>query len=239
MNRTWSVLTMPYFVCTLEPSTIGSRSRCTPSRETSGPPSLPRSPAILSISSRKMMPMVLDALERVGHDVVHVDELRRTPARAGCGGPRAGATVRRFFRLGSMSCSISVKFIVHALPSPAAAASSPNTGEVLLLTSTSTSRSSSCPSLSSCAAFRACGVPLLCSASASVGLAVTSPFGRDARTAGVGVSACPCLRWRRTGGGSGVRRRARAGAGGRAGALRRARAPSVLDLVLALGRAPC
>ena len=56
MNSTWSVFTGPYLVVTVEPSTIGSRSRCTPSRETSGPwPPVSR-PAILSISSMKMMP---------------------------------------------------------------------------------------------------------------------------------------------------------------------------------------
>src|SRR5258706_269158 len=51
----WSVLTGPKRVITVEPSTIGSRSRCTPSPETSGPVS-DRLPATLSISSRKMTP---------------------------------------------------------------------------------------------------------------------------------------------------------------------------------------
>jgi len=37
MKRTWSVLSGPYFVETVEPSTMGSRSRWTPSRDTSGP----------------------------------------------------------------------------------------------------------------------------------------------------------------------------------------------------------
>ena len=55
MNSTWSVLTGPYFVLTVEPSTIGRMSRCTPSRETSGPEPLPR-PATLSISSKNTMP---------------------------------------------------------------------------------------------------------------------------------------------------------------------------------------
>ncbi len=55
MNRIKSVLTMPYLVPTVQPSTMGSMSRCTPSRETSGP--LPFSlPAILSISSMNIMP---------------------------------------------------------------------------------------------------------------------------------------------------------------------------------------
>ena len=55
MKRTWSVRTGPYFVETVVPSTIGRRSRCTPSRETSGPWTLSR-PAILSISSRNTIP---------------------------------------------------------------------------------------------------------------------------------------------------------------------------------------
>src|SRR5207244_4570452 len=55
MNRTWSVRTIPYLVVTAEPSTMGSRSRWTPSRETSGPWPASR-PAILSSSSRKMIP---------------------------------------------------------------------------------------------------------------------------------------------------------------------------------------
>src|SRR6266545_3348659 len=55
MNRTWSVFTIPYLVETVVPSTSGSRSRCTPWRETSGPAVSPRL-VILSISSRKTMP---------------------------------------------------------------------------------------------------------------------------------------------------------------------------------------
>ena len=55
MKSMWSVRTGPCLVDTVEPSTIGSRSRCTPSRDTSGP-CTPSRPAILSISSRKTMP---------------------------------------------------------------------------------------------------------------------------------------------------------------------------------------
>src|SRR5436853_474558 len=62
---------MPCFVCTLEPSTIGSRSRCTPSRETSGPPVAgPRWPAILSISSRKMIPIGGEGFQFVARPLV-------------------------------------------------------------------------------------------------------------------------------------------------------------------------
>ena len=56
MKRIWSVCTGPYFVITVDPSTIGSSPRCTPSRLTSGPPTAPCRPAILSISSMKMIP---------------------------------------------------------------------------------------------------------------------------------------------------------------------------------------
>ena len=55
MNRIWSVFTAPCLVETVVPSISGSRSRCTPSRETSAP-MRPSRPAILSISSRKTMP---------------------------------------------------------------------------------------------------------------------------------------------------------------------------------------
>ena len=55
MNRMKSVFIGPYLVTTVLPSTMGRMSRCTPSLETSTPPRLPL-PAILSISSIKMMP---------------------------------------------------------------------------------------------------------------------------------------------------------------------------------------
>src|SRR2546426_1096055 len=56
MNRMWSVLTAPCLVETVVPSIKGSRSRCTPSRETS-PPTRPSRTQILSISSRNTMPL--------------------------------------------------------------------------------------------------------------------------------------------------------------------------------------
>src|SRR4029077_11604072 len=55
MNSTWSVFTGPYLVATVEPSTSGSRSRCTPSRETSAPRVSWRR-VTLSISSMNTMP---------------------------------------------------------------------------------------------------------------------------------------------------------------------------------------
>ncbi len=59
MNSMWSVFTRPYLVFTVVPSISGSRSRCTPSRETSPPrkpPSVVRA-QILSISSMNTMPL--------------------------------------------------------------------------------------------------------------------------------------------------------------------------------------
>ena len=55
MNRMWSVLTMPCLVDTVQPSTSGSRSRCTPSRDTSAPCCSLRL-VTLSSSSRNTMP---------------------------------------------------------------------------------------------------------------------------------------------------------------------------------------
>ena len=57
MNRMKSVFTGPYLVVTVVPSISGSRSRCTPSRETSPPRKPPSLRAhTLSISSRNTMP---------------------------------------------------------------------------------------------------------------------------------------------------------------------------------------
>ena len=56
-NRMWSVLTAPCLVATVVPSISGKRSRWTPSRETSAPPR-PSRAQILSISSRKTMPLL-------------------------------------------------------------------------------------------------------------------------------------------------------------------------------------
>ena len=57
MNKIWSVWIMPYFVFTALPSTIGNKSLWTPSRLTSGPPPPFWLPAILSISSIKIIPV--------------------------------------------------------------------------------------------------------------------------------------------------------------------------------------
>ena len=56
INKIWSVLIGPYFVLTVVPSINGNRSRWTPSLETS-PPALSVLAEILSISSKKTIPL--------------------------------------------------------------------------------------------------------------------------------------------------------------------------------------
>ena len=75
MNRMWSVRTHAVaWCCTVVPSTIGRMSRCTPSRRTSGPWP-PSRPAILSISSTKMMPLCSTRSIASARTLLHVDEL--------------------------------------------------------------------------------------------------------------------------------------------------------------------
>ena len=74
MNSMWSVLTMPYLVLTVQPSTSGSRSRCTPSRETSAP-MVSGAPAILSISSMKTMPFCSAFRQRARLELFLVEHL--------------------------------------------------------------------------------------------------------------------------------------------------------------------
>jgi hypothetical protein len=104
-KRMWSVRTIPYFVCTVEPSTIGSRSRWTPSRETSGP-APPRSPAILSISSRKTIPL---SSARSSASLITSSMLTSLSSSSWSRMRRASATVtcRRLVFFGRRSCSIS------------------------------------------------------------------------------------------------------------------------------------
>ena len=74
MNRMWSVRTVPYFVETVLPSTSGSRSRWTPSRETCC--------AGVVAAARDLVDLVeehdsvlLDVLHRARLEIVLVDEL--------------------------------------------------------------------------------------------------------------------------------------------------------------------
>jgi hypothetical protein len=73
MNRMWSVLIGPYLVDTVVPSTSGSRSRCTPWRETSAPE--PRCASDLVDLVDEDDAVLLRAGERRGADLVLVDQL--------------------------------------------------------------------------------------------------------------------------------------------------------------------
>ncbi len=149
MKRMWSVRTGPYFVETVVPSTIGRRSRWTPSRETSGPWVLSR-PAILSISSRNTMP---------------ADSARRTASRATwswstsrdssscCRISRASGTVtvRRLVRLPKRPGSMSL--IATSISSAPWLPRIWKVGIARSGTSTSTVRASSCPARSCARSF--------------------------------------------------------------------------------------
>ena len=95
MNRMWSVRTMPYLVLTVEPSTIGSRSRCTPSRETSGPLRLAAAGDLVDLVDEDDA-RLLDAADRLlGH---------RRPCRPACA---ASSWVSSLQRLAHRSCAAS------------------------------------------------------------------------------------------------------------------------------------
>ena len=146
MKSTWSVFTRPYFVCTLDPSTMGRRSRCTPSRDTSGPPISLLAPAILSISSRKMMPSFST---RSSASATTSSWLMSLSYSSSSRMRRASATVtvRRFFRLGMNCSSISPKLPIPS-GAPCWAKSKPPMDDAA--TSISISRCSSWPSSRSC-----------------------------------------------------------------------------------------
>ena len=76
MNSTWSVFTGPCLVETVVPSISGSRSRCTPSRETSAPMRPPSErEQTLSISSRNTMPSFSTLRIASLHELVLVEQL--------------------------------------------------------------------------------------------------------------------------------------------------------------------
>ena len=91
------------------PSTMGRMSRCTPSRETSGPWP-PSRPAILSISSMKMMPEVCTRSTASARHLLGVDQARllllQQDARAPRGRAAGGACVRPPKRPGSRSFTL-------------------------------------------------------------------------------------------------------------------------------------
>src|SRR5213080_4129602 len=226
MNRMWSVRTKPYRVCTVEPSTIGSRSRCTPSRDTSGP-TVPRSPAILSISSMKITPWFStrssDSFTTSSMSTSFFSSSSIRMRRASC-----RCTVRRFFFFGSISCSSSVKLTsVPSMPCGGCIISSP--GKPCCCTSISTSRSSSFPSLSCWRSFsRVRRRRSWASTSPSAALGVTSPLDETTNKGGFSPGSRP----------GGGRREGRCRRGGKQQiqqALFRARFGLGIDVVLALG----
>ncbi len=115
MKRMWSVLTGPYLVLTVLPSTSGKRSRCTPPRDTSGPPPpvwlMPCGPATLSISSMKTMPA--DCTRSRASRVTVSWSTRRAASSCSRTVRASGSRSLRFFvflpngRLESMSCRLS------------------------------------------------------------------------------------------------------------------------------------
>src|SRR5438445_429174 len=187
MNRMWSVRTKPYRVWTVEPSTMGSRWRCTPSRDTSGP-TVPRSPAILSSSSMKITPWFSTrssaSFTTSSMSTSFLSSSSTRMRRSSC-----RCTVRRFFFLGIISCGHSVK--LKSGPSmPCGGCIISSIGKPCCCTSISTSRSSSFPSLSCWRSFsrvrrrRSCA-----STSPSTAFAVTSPL--DETTNSGALSARP------------------------------------------------
>ena len=146
MKSMWSVLTGPYLVVTVEPSTMGSRSRCTPARLTSAPPRAPppppsRATATLSISSMKTMPD--SCARRTASRVTASMSTRRAASSLRSRSRASGMGTRRFFlRLLAPKRSCSCIPISSMPPGPniwsvGAAASA--------FTSTSTSRASRSP----------------------------------------------------------------------------------------------
>ena len=74
MNRMWSVFTAPCLVETVVPSISGSRSRCTPSRDTSAPTRPSRAGDLVDLVEEHDA-VVLDRLDRLLHELVLVEQL--------------------------------------------------------------------------------------------------------------------------------------------------------------------
>src|SRR5512139_510710 len=146
MNRMKSVRTTPCLVLTLDPSTIGSRSLCTPCRDTSGPERDSR-PAILSISSRNTIP---DCSVRSTASRFTRSMSTRRPASSFSRNGRASGTRIRFRRtfFGKSPESISWRFPSIPSGAPPAVPRRSITGTADSRTSTSTVRSASFPSRS-------------------------------------------------------------------------------------------
>ena len=142
MNMTFSVETLPYRVWTVVPSTIGSRSLCTPWRLTSAERLPSDELQILSISSIKMMP---DSSARVTASSWIVSLSSRPSISCSCRTCRASATESRrsFCCRGIIRSSMPCRSIsICSMPILVKTC----TGEFLCSTESSTIRSSSLPS---------------------------------------------------------------------------------------------
>ena len=139
----WSVLTIPCLVLTVQPSTSGSRSRCTPSRDTSTPAVSCRR-AILSISSMNTMPFCSALRSAWTLSSSSLTSRAASSSVRSLNASRTGSRrdfVRLPARLENMPCSCCDSSSI-----PGGAMISTPTGTAR--TSTSISRSSSCPSRS-------------------------------------------------------------------------------------------
>ena len=74
MNRMWSVFTGPCLVLTVVPSISGSRSRCTPSRDTSAPMRPSRRGDLVDLVEEDDA-VLLDRLDRFLHQLLVVEQL--------------------------------------------------------------------------------------------------------------------------------------------------------------------
>ena len=97
MNRMWSVLTEPCLVETVVPSISGSRSRCTPSRDTS-PPTRPSRAGDLVDLIEEHDAVLLDRLDRLLHQLVLVEQLVGFLGRPGSRANSATVTRRVLVR---------------------------------------------------------------------------------------------------------------------------------------------
>ena len=133
---------VPCLVVTEQPSISGSRSRCTPSRDTSAPPTSPRL-ATLSISSIKIMPVCSAAATAWLFRSSRSISLAASSSASNFSASRTD-TLRGLppcLRLANMPCSC---WVISSMPGGAMM----STLAVGAFTSTSTSRSSRSPSRS-------------------------------------------------------------------------------------------
>ncbi len=139
----WSVLTDPCLVITVEPSTMGSRSRWTPSRDTSGPDPPPACwrPATLSISSMNTMPAC--STRESASALAASPSISFWASSWASSSSASGTLTRRFLRFLPIPPSISCRLMpISSIPI------GPNICRLVvrsMVTSTSTSRSSSVP----------------------------------------------------------------------------------------------